>query len=352
MKVGRNDPCFCGSGKKYKKCCLGKSEQTETSQSTDIGTIDEYSSGIHPCHIARICSDPDKMREADLTKKQIQKLLERWNPDKLRRMQTEEILERLAVFGVNAKKDAFVSLADVGYISAWKLGRYWMDNDVEYLPAAEDEDFVCFAACELWKRYLPERPSVEMVDDWVHEAYDLEEEGKQEDACELYQRVWKRMLELFTPEMQTLKAVDPVFNISQFFLNWIQDYEMCLENLIAGDNSWLKIGIPFAEQAIQQFSEEEYIVPFYCDLGRWLIQDGRTEEGEAELEKVISSYPDRADGYISLIDARNQSNERYLNTEDVIQVLERAKAACPQNEIDAWDIERRLADFAGRVSRG
>lgn len=21
-KVGRNDPCFCGSGKKYKKCCL------------------------------------------------------------------------------------------------------------------------------------------------------------------------------------------------------------------------------------------------------------------------------------------------------------------------------------------
>jgi hypothetical protein len=24
-KVGRNDPCPCGSGKKYKKCCLLKS---------------------------------------------------------------------------------------------------------------------------------------------------------------------------------------------------------------------------------------------------------------------------------------------------------------------------------------
>jgi len=23
-KVGRNDPCPCGSGKKYKKCCLGR----------------------------------------------------------------------------------------------------------------------------------------------------------------------------------------------------------------------------------------------------------------------------------------------------------------------------------------
>lgn len=24
VKVGRNDPCPCGSGKKYKKCCIGK----------------------------------------------------------------------------------------------------------------------------------------------------------------------------------------------------------------------------------------------------------------------------------------------------------------------------------------
>ena len=22
-KIGRNDPCLCGSGKKFKKCCLG-----------------------------------------------------------------------------------------------------------------------------------------------------------------------------------------------------------------------------------------------------------------------------------------------------------------------------------------
>jgi hypothetical protein len=26
MKLGRNDPCHCGSGNKYKKCCLAKDE--------------------------------------------------------------------------------------------------------------------------------------------------------------------------------------------------------------------------------------------------------------------------------------------------------------------------------------
>ena len=24
IKVGRNEPCICGSGKKFKKCCLNK----------------------------------------------------------------------------------------------------------------------------------------------------------------------------------------------------------------------------------------------------------------------------------------------------------------------------------------
>ncbi len=32
-KIGRNDPCPCGSGKKYKNCCLNNSAQQETRRS-------------------------------------------------------------------------------------------------------------------------------------------------------------------------------------------------------------------------------------------------------------------------------------------------------------------------------
>lgn len=35
--VGRNDPCPCGSGKKYKRCCLGQSvEDTRRSRNLTI----------------------------------------------------------------------------------------------------------------------------------------------------------------------------------------------------------------------------------------------------------------------------------------------------------------------------
>lgn len=29
VSIGRNDPCYCGSGKKYKKCCEEKDEAKE-----------------------------------------------------------------------------------------------------------------------------------------------------------------------------------------------------------------------------------------------------------------------------------------------------------------------------------
>lgn len=32
-KIGRNDPCYCGSGQKYKKCCMGIYKTAESSLS-------------------------------------------------------------------------------------------------------------------------------------------------------------------------------------------------------------------------------------------------------------------------------------------------------------------------------
>jgi len=32
VNIGRNDPCPCGSGKKYKKCCLNTLQNNEQSE--------------------------------------------------------------------------------------------------------------------------------------------------------------------------------------------------------------------------------------------------------------------------------------------------------------------------------
>jgi len=39
MKTGRNEPCPCGSGRKYKQCCLKKKAATPTAQKLLIATL-------------------------------------------------------------------------------------------------------------------------------------------------------------------------------------------------------------------------------------------------------------------------------------------------------------------------
>jgi hypothetical protein len=54
MKVGRNDPCPCGSGKKYKKCCAAKEDMSDLSLPEELLTgtrLDDYMHLMQPISI-------------------------------------------------------------------------------------------------------------------------------------------------------------------------------------------------------------------------------------------------------------------------------------------------------------
>ena len=56
-KIRRNDPCPCGSGKKYKKCCLGKMDNPDYS---DISKIPEIYKAARKAARFKECIHPDK----------------------------------------------------------------------------------------------------------------------------------------------------------------------------------------------------------------------------------------------------------------------------------------------------
>jgi hypothetical protein len=59
VKVGRNDPCPCGSGLKYKKCCLGKTEFNLKKKRTLMGSARQ----ADWCWIPLIWSSRKSVRE-------------------------------------------------------------------------------------------------------------------------------------------------------------------------------------------------------------------------------------------------------------------------------------------------
>jgi tetratricopeptide (TPR) repeat protein len=53
-RPGRNDPCPCGSGKKYKKCCLAKEEAVEREQLAKAEAKRAESAATHRLHLREL----------------------------------------------------------------------------------------------------------------------------------------------------------------------------------------------------------------------------------------------------------------------------------------------------------
>jgi len=63
-KIGRNDPCPCGSGKKYKQCCLGKDEAAARAASPPPASLSRRQA--HAALLAELAATdtPDELTEA------------------------------------------------------------------------------------------------------------------------------------------------------------------------------------------------------------------------------------------------------------------------------------------------
>lgn len=92
IKIGRNDPCYCGSGKKYKKCCMEKDEQLQNQV------------------------------EQKLEAKPKQLL----NYEAVNQLSTDEIMMQLRELGIPFSTEQFLSDIET-YYSAEELSEYWFN---------------------------------------------------------------------------------------------------------------------------------------------------------------------------------------------------------------------------------
>ena len=235
-------------------------------------TAEHSGMGIHPYAIAKMVANPSPNLLTEMSKRQIKALKDKWSIPNVARLETDEIVSRLEKLGIDGHQAAFVEMTN-GRTSAWSVGKTWMDA-LSVPPHEGDVDFICLAACELWKRYCPERPSMEMLDDWVTEGYDLSQARKNVEAVEIWLRVWEHVRPRIEPHMTTLHAADAVFQVSQFFGNWIQDFTMEIHNAVIRDQKYAEIGIRVTHEVLGQFVDEDLntVLNFRCELGGLLFR--------------------------------------------------------------------------------
>jgi hypothetical protein len=337
MKPGRNDPCPCGSGAKFKKCCVDTWEQAASaSPSEGVGaSADQIASkfsagtssgdrglGLTPYVVAKIAEDPEVRRGLPARERaRLEKSLrENWTLSKVVALPTEAITELLARFGVAWDEAAFVTAAGSRW-SAWSFSYEWLERGATL--RGKDQDFLGLAACELWKRLLPHRPSIEMLDDWMQEGYSLLDVNKTAEAVEVWSKLWSTLRERFTPSMRTTDATSEVFTGSQFLGNWCQDFDECLWNASRRDDRFLARGRLYCEQWLAQFVDENELeqVGFRRLLADFLFCEGEAERAEKLLLEVVERWPTNAWGYIALADAHGHLVPWSTLPKDVPQAL-------------------------------
>lgn len=157
MKLGRNEPCYCGSGKKYKKCCLRKDEEQEALALKRVydSAVDEPWDDYDEDVFDEDVFDEDVFDEDDDTESFIQEddypeiskkeeaKVEAWW-EKYNKLKTpEKIKQHLDAFLKNNPKDVIINLGlehavlfdlIAGYFEAGKI-----DEIIPYLMQFRDE---------------------------------------------------------------------------------------------------------------------------------------------------------------------------------------------------------------------
>jgi len=350
-KIGRNQPCPCGSGNKYKKCCL-KNQNTAPDprppQDDSVDPIAGTVGAMTPYVLAKLFENSEQFAEMMRSDPARARLF--WTPRRLADLDTDAILKKLSGLGIMTGPDDFRLLAETS-TSAWAVSNVWQAKKSSGL-SRYDDDFLGLAACELWKRYCPDVPSIEMLDDWMQEGYGFMMDGDAARACDRWAMVWGVIRPRLEPWMRTCEQASEVFSGTQSLFNWLQDFCLELHNAALGAPRYASDGVRFCNEIAAQFVDEDDLFRrnFRTDLGEFHFLAGCPNEGEEVLLGVIRDYPDRAAGYVRLAEILGHGCRPGDPPIDILraQTLLDDAITRPVQDAQKYGLEGQLKDLRAR----
>ena len=285
-KIGRNEPCPCGSGKKYKNCCLGSKVDT-VNQTTSKPEKPDINMLAIMRFQQKLQDNPEQLEQMG---KQIEKssgdkdisfkdfILQSWSLNKVRMMSTSEIIEKLESLNVDFEIERFKKQAQ-DYISAIQLAEdhYYTQN---FQAPGQDEDFIWLAIIELWNRMIPEKWNMEMIDDLTQEGYEDIGKRNYKDGIEKWEKAWNMIISIVPPHIKSVEDADKfISGLTQCIFNWCQDFEVKLGNAGTEDASFYRKRIKYCQDFCRIFpNSDESIIKNMLRAEA----ESRTELGDME----------------------------------------------------------------------
>ncbi|MFQ5887636.1 MAG: SEC-C metal-binding domain-containing protein [Candidatus Hydrothermarchaeales archaeon] len=350
-KIGRNDPCPCGSGKKYKRCCLNKKDLLEEE------ILQDEKPPISRLALVRfeeeLKDNPELWKNFGEILKELDPsrsikdfedfLFECWDIIKVREMSTSEIIEKLKSMNIDFETERFKKQAQK-YISAIQLAEdHYYSQD--YTAEGMDEDFIWLAVIELWSRLIPEQFNIEMIDYSMQDGYIYIKDRNYSKGLEEWWRAWTIIKDITPSYIKSVTEADEFMSgiLTQSIFNWCQDFEMELGNGGLEDKSFQKKRIQYCNEFCQIFPEtnESIIHGMLRAVSETYADMGDIKTAEKLFEELVEKFPDNIWGYVGWGDMYRY-NRRLLDYERAGEIYRMGLKHC---DTDIEAVYERLEDL-------
>ncbi len=129
-----------------------------------------------------------------------------------RYLSDQELLAKLRAFGVEMDRPTLAQLSDE-FLSAERIAEPLIERYVSETKRRGVEcDWIWICLCTLWERWLPHKPSFEMLDDKIQAGYELVKSRNTVSACRVWLEAWKDVLHLMDKaRLQSIIEFDELF---------------------------------------------------------------------------------------------------------------------------------------------
>ncbi len=234
-------------------------------------------------------------------------------------------------------------------LSAEEIARPLMDQSGS---RGQESDWIWICVATLWRRWFPDQPSFEELDDKMQAGYELLASRDVVAACRIWLEAWNDVVRLLDKAgIESIEDFDKRFRGTQSLFNWIQDLESELWNAGLEERQFLSERIALCEEGLRRFRCDADLMTenWRRALAESYFELGKAEKVEALYREWLDIDPCWGWGWIGWSDCYRFTRNERVDLNRCEQILREGFAIAAVR--DHADIADRLADVCEEQGR-
>jgi tetratricopeptide (TPR) repeat protein len=265
-----------------------------------------------------------------------------------KRLTDGELLAKLRSFGIEIDR-AWLEQRCQRALSAEEIAGPLMDQSKS---CGLESDWIWICVATLWRRWFPDQPSFEELDDKMQAGYELLKTNGAVAACRPWLEAWDDGLHLLDKaDIESIEEFDEQFRGTQSLFNWIQDLESELWNAGLEDRQFLSARIALCEEGLRRFpSDDDLLIENRRRaLAESYYELGDSGKAESLYREWLDADPCWGWGWIGWSDCYRFTRTERKDLQRTEQILREGFSVADVR--DRADLADRLADVCEEQGR-